>query len=169
MKKLITIILALAMLLPAVAMADLPDVTSLSDQELKDLIEVCSAELASRDTAKAEESLLFDHDGVKLYQTGEAYVYDEEYLYVPVTIHSEKDFELSLGMENVKINGWETYSSGVFVIAGAKKKDKLSFRIADADISEISQIESLEFSWVIFNNETWEFPYRGEVEEHRFW
>ena len=43
MKKLITIILAMAMLLPAVALADLPDITSLSDQELKDLIEVCSA------------------------------------------------------------------------------------------------------------------------------
>ena len=168
MKKLITIILAMAMLLPAVALADLPDVTSLSDQELKDLIEVCSAELASRDTAKEEETLLFDQDGVKLYQTGEAYVYDE-YLYVPVAIHSEKDFELSLGMENVKINGWETYSNGVFVIAGAKKKDKLTFKIADADISEISQIESLEFSWVVFNNETWEFLYRGEIEEHRFW
>lgn len=168
MKKLITIILAMAMLLPAVALADLPDITSLSDQELKDLIEVCSAELASRDTAKAEETLLFDQDGVKLYQTDEAYVYDE-YLYVPVAIHSEKDFELSLGMENVKINGWETYSNGVFVIAGAKKKDKLTFKIADADINEISQIESLEFSWVVFNNETWEFLYRGEIEEHRFW
>lgn len=168
MKKLITIILAMAMLLPVVALADLPDITSLSDQELKDLIEVCSAELASRDTAKAEETLLFDQDGVKLFQTGEAYVYDE-YMYIPVAIHSEKDFELSLGMENVKLNGWDVYSSGVFVSANAKKKGELSFKIADADVSEISQIESLEFSWVIFNNETWEFPYRGEVEEHRFW
>ena len=72
-------------------------------------------------------------------------------------------------VESARQNGWETYSSGVFVIAGAKKKGELIFKIADADISEISQIESLEFSWVIFNNETWEFPYRGEVEEHRFW
>lgn len=37
MKKLITIILILAMLIPAAALADLPDISSLSQDELKEL------------------------------------------------------------------------------------------------------------------------------------
>lgn len=168
MKKLITIILALAMLLPAVALADLPDVTGMTDQELHDMISACSAELMARNTSEPDGTLLFEFDGVKLYQKGEPYK-SSSYLYIPVAIYSSKDFQLTLSLRNAKINGWEVYSSGITVDANAKKKGELCFDLSDADISGVEQIESLVFSWVVFNQDTWDTPYEGEEEEHRFW
>ena len=85
MKKLLTIILAVSLLLPAIALADLPDVTAYTDQELKDLISACSAELRARNTEEPAGTLVFEHEGVKLYQTGNPR-FSSDYMYIPVSI-----------------------------------------------------------------------------------
>lgn len=168
MKKLITIILAMAMLLPAVALADLPDVAAFTDQELRDLITAASAELLARNTAEPDGILIFEKDGIKLYQTGEPTL-SSEYMHIPVAVYNDTDFEMNVSPENAKINGWEVYSGGIVVGAKARKKGDIAFNIANADVTELGQIDSLRFSWLVFNQETWERPYEGEEEEYRFW
>ena len=59
MKRLITIILILALAVPAAALAD-QDISLMTDQELKDMIAACSAEIRSRNTSEPEGILLFD-------------------------------------------------------------------------------------------------------------
>ena len=168
MKKLITIILALSMLIPAVSLADLPDVTVLSDQELKDLITAASAELIARNADGSAGTLVFECEGVKLYQIGEPRL-SSDYMYIPVAVYNDLDYELTFMPNAAKINGWEVYSSGVTVVAKAKKKGEISFKISDADVKETSQIESLRMSWQIFNQETWDIMKVSEEEEYRFW
>lgn len=51
MKKLITIILILAMLLPAAALADLPDLSAMNGDELSELNKLLQIELFKRESA----------------------------------------------------------------------------------------------------------------------
>ena len=167
MKKLFTMLVVIVLAMPAIAMADL-DVASMTDQELRDMIAACSAELRTRNTVEPDGTLLFETEGLRLYQIGEPHI-SSDYLYIPVAVHNDLGFQLSLSPKVAKINGWEVYSNGVLVSAEAKKKDELSFKIADADVTELAQIDSIRFAWTVFNMDTWEFPYEGEEEELRFW
>lgn len=167
MKKLFTLLLVLALALPALVLAD-PDVTSMTDQELRDMITACSAELRARTTEETDGTLLFETEGLKLYQIGEPRV-SSDYLYIPVAIYNDLDFQVSLSPNVPKINGWEIYSSGASANAKSKKKGELSFKIADADVTALDQIDSFVFGWSVFNMDTWEFPYVSEGEEQRFW
>lgn len=167
MKKLFAMILALALALPALALSD-PDVTSMTDQELRDMIAACSAELRARATVEPEGTLIFETEGLRLYQIGEVQV-ASDYMYIPVAVYNDLDFQASLTPKSVTINGWEVYSGGVAVNAKAKKKDEIAFSLSDADVTGLAQIDSFRFGWTLFNLDTWTTLYEGEEEEQRFW
>ena len=169
MKKLIATILII-ILLPIAAMADLPDVTGMTDQELKDLISACSQELRARNTSEPEGILLFEYEGARIYQTGKAEINFMGYLEIPVAIYNDMDIGISFGMDNVTCNGWDIYGSSVGASAKAKKKDTLMFSVPDAEVKSMDQIDSLRFKWTVTNTETYMFIFKQEEqEEHRFW
>lgn len=170
MKKLLTIILMLTLLLPAATLADLPDVNSFSDQELTDLITACSAELMARHTSEPEGTLLYEYEGARIYQTGPAKINFIGYLEIPVAVYNDMDIGISFGVDGVTCNGWDIFGSGAGASANAKKKDTLIFMVPDAEVTSIDQIESLRFKWTVTNSETYMYIYKQEKpEEHRFW
>lgn len=170
MKKLITIILALVMFIPVVSLADLPDVTAMSDQELKDLISAASAELMARNASDPEGTLLFEYEGARIYQTGNAEINFMGYLQIPVAVYNDMDIGISFGTDAVTCNGWDIYGSSAGATAKAKKKDTLTFKVDDAEITSLDQIDSLRFKWTVTNTETYMYIYKQEEsEEHRFW
>lgn len=169
MKKLVTFILSLLLLLPVVVFADQPDVTVMTDQELKDLITACSAELRSRATTEPEGTLIFEMEGFKVYQKDEAYV-SSDFLFVPVSLYNENEFGISFSPENTICNGWDIYSAGGTVSAKAKSKEILTFNIGAADVTDTEQIDSFKFVWSVYNSENYNSIYeQKEPEEHRFW
>lgn len=169
MKKLLAIILVVAILLPIAALADLPDVTGMTDQELKDLISACSQELRARNTSEPEGILLFEYEGIRIYQTGDAYT-SSSFLYVPIAVYNDNDYGVGVMVENANINGWDVYSDGCMVSGKGKNKDDIAFSIEDADVKAIDQIESLKFTWRVFNTDSYDTIYeQKEREEHRFW
>ena len=168
MKKLITVILILSLLLPAAALAT--DVTSMTDQELKEMIAICSAELISRNTTDISGTLLFEHEGVQLFQNGDAVIGSGGFLRIPVIIVNNTNHEMCISIEDAICNGWSIYSSGASTVANSKKKDDLSFNVGDADVTSLDQIISLSFKWSVLNFDTFDTVYKqGEQEEHRFW
>lgn len=170
MKKLITIILILALAVPALALADLPDVTGMTDQELHDMISACSAELMARSTTEPDGTLLFEYEGTKVYQTGEAEISFIGYLQIPIAIYNDSDTAVSIGVDNVICNGWEIIGFCESASAHAKKKGTLTFAVDSADVTSIDQIESLKFIWTVTNEDTFMYIYKQtEPEEHRFW
>lgn len=170
MKKLIAIIMALVIILPVVALAELPDITSFSDQELKDLISACSAELMTRRTYNPEGILLFEYEGAKVYQTGKATVDSSGHLRVPVVVYNDMDCGIAFGAENVICNGWDVAGGGVKASAKAKSKENLLFLLGDAEITSLEQIESLRFKLTVTNTDTFMYLYKQEeLEERRFW
>ena len=168
MKKLIATILIIIML-PIAALADLPDVTGMTDQELKDLISACSQELRARNTSEPEGILLFEMNGFKMFQTGDAYI-SSGFMRIPVALYNENDFGVSISPYKTNCNGWDIWSDGGDVSANAKSKEFLSFSVDEADVIEIDQIESLKFVWKVYDTNTYHDIYdQKEPEEHRFW
>lgn len=169
MKKLLATILIIIML-PIAALADLPDVTGMTDQELKDLISACSKELMARNTSEPEGTLLFEYEGAKIYKTGQAVINYLGYLEIPVAVYNDMDIGISFGVEGVTCNGWDIYGSSAGASAKAKKKDSIIFMVPDADVTSIDQIDSFSFKWTVTNTETFMYIYKQEEsEEHRFW
>lgn len=168
MKKLIATILIVT-LLPIAALADLPDVTGMTDQELKDLISACSQELRARNTSEPEGILLFEMDGFKVFQTGAAEI-SSGFMRIPVTLYNENDFGVSINPYKANCNGWDIWSGGGDVSANARSKETLTFSVEEAEVTEIDQIESLKFIWKVYNTNTYDDIYnQKDPEEHRFW
>lgn len=170
MRKLFTLVLALTLVLPVLALAELPDVTGMSDQELKDLIAACSAELTARNANDPEGTLLFDAGGMRMYQTGEAYI-DNGILRIPVIIYNDLDERAAISLEDEKCNDCDiTGNGGAETKAKSKKKAEMYFFVADANVKEITDITSLSFRWTVFSMESRKTLYeQKEAEEHRFW
>ena len=170
MKKLIATILIIV-LLPIVALADLPDVTGMTDQELKDLISACSQELRARNTVAPDGILLFDAGGMRMYQSGDAYINQQGMLCVPVIICNDLDENAAINLEDETCNGWDIFSQGgAETKAKSKKKAEMYFWVNDANVTDISQIESLRFRWTVFSMDSVKTLYEAdEIEEHRFW
>lgn len=170
MKKLLTIILILALLLPAAALSDLPDVTSFSDQELKDLISACSHELIARNTVDPEGILLFDDAGIRLYQIGEAYI-ERGRIEVPCMMYNDLDIGASVSPISVVCNGYAIHGyTGGELPPQSKMECELDFATASLVLESLDDVYSLIFSWQIYSLEKPGVVYtQEEREEHRFW
>ena len=167
MKKLVIVTLILALILPAIALADLPDVSGMTDQELKDMINAASTELMARNTTEPEGTLLYEYDGISLYQTGDAYI-KRGYIHVPAVMINNRSQSSHIDMENVVCNGWECSGSiGTYVSENAKKRVEIEINVNDANITSLDEIESLKFKWTV--GENYMFINKEESEEHRFW
>ena len=174
MKKLLALILVLALAMPAVSLAEfdimsLLDLSTMTDEALRGMINLCSAELMTRHKVDPDGILILDQDNVRVYQTGDAYI-SYGFLRIPVAIVNDNDFEAWVGPDDAKCNGWDIYSSGDSASGKGKKKGNLAFNLSDAEIESIDQIESLEFKWSISNFDKFVSVYKdAEREEHRFW
>ena len=170
MKKLLAIILVVAMMLPIAALADLPDVTGMTDQELKDLISACSKELMARNTVEPEGIVLFDEAGIRLYQTGDAYI-ERGRIKVPCAMYNDLDIMASVSPINVSCNSYSTFGySGSELQPHSWAKCELDFATSELELKSLDEVISLLFSWQIYSLEKPGIVYeQKEREEHRFW
>ena len=166
MKKLFAVILIIV-ILPVIALAN-PDVSSMTDQELRDMIAACSAELRARATSEPDGILIFEWEGVKVYQIGDPYI-SFSFLYVPVAVYNDTDSEMVISPENVLCNGWSIYGGSCRAPGKAKKKDTISFNVEDANVSELNTIDSLSFHFEVYDYTNRKTVYEGETSEYRFW
>lgn len=169
MKKLIATILII-ILLPIAALADLPDVTGMTDQELKDLISACSQELMARNTVEPEGIVLFDEAGIRLYQTGDAYI-ERGRIKVPCAMYNDLDITASVSPINVSCNSYSTFGySGSELQPHSWAKCELDFATSELELKSLDEVISLLFSWQIYSLEKPGIVYeQKEREEHRFW
>ena len=169
MKKLLATILIIV-LLPIAALADLPDVTGMTDQELKDLISACSKELMARNTVEPEGIVLFDEAGIRLYQTGDAYI-ERGRIKVPCAMYNDLDIMASVSPINVSCNSYSTFGySGSELQPHSWAKCELDFATSELELKSLDEVISLLFSWQIYSLEKPGIVYeQKEREEHRFW
>ena len=167
MKRLITIIMILAMIMPTISLADF-DAKCMTDQQLKEIISICSNELQSRVTTADGWVLLFEYEGASIYQIGKAELSSNKSLSFPVAVINNRDEKVNFEPRTVTCNGWEIDAHGCGASANTKKKGEIYFFAEDADIESLDDITSLKFSWTVCD---WNYNvvFKTDVEEYRFW
>lgn len=152
MKKFLAIILALA-LVGCVALADGIDWASMTDDEVNSAISSAKAEIERRGlVGDVENKTVFDENGVSIIITSFDFVTDD-WSYNPCLTANIKAINTSddayeIYIENVAINGWETDHSGyVDIAAGHKEKGDFRFKLEDADVGAMEEIETFEISF----------------------
>lgn len=157
MKKL-ALILAL-LLAFASACAEGLDFASMEDETLQAVIEGAQAELKNRGAQSADDGVLVDQDGCKVYLTGNYEVYgsDSCYLELEAIVENDSDRNICFDVQSASINDWQVYGSGIYNTgAGKKQKGTLVFCISDANIVSYEEIEDMEVIFYIFDGESYE-------------
>ena len=168
MKKIIVLLLA-SMLLFSTVFAE-TDVKSMSDDELKSLIQLCANELREWHTTD-EGVLLFEEGGMRLYQTGEATISSNGRIKIPVVVCNDLELSASLNPVNVACNGFTIQGyCGSVVQPKSKMITELDFATGDLALKSLEDVDSLIFGWSIYSLEkpgTVLEP--TERTEQRFW
>lgn len=155
MKKYIAMILILVLSITSmIAFAEGIDVTSMTDEELRAIVSSARNELAKRELDAAADTVLFDAEGVKMYLTGNSRVSnDGEFAYFEVVVVNDTDVEVGITVDSASINGWDVFGSDVYgTSAGKKQKAEMFFKISDAEISTIEEIDDMELTFRLFDS-----------------
>lgn len=163
-KKLVSIFaVLLSVVLSTIVYAQDTDYSSLSDDELREIIQSARDELDRRKTAEDGNKILYDKDGIQVYFTGEtsrtSTISDATYekLNMETVVINNSDKNISVSFTDCSINGWETEAGGVHDIsAGKKKKDMVGFNLTLADITEAEEIDDIEYTLRIYDNDTYD-------------
>ena len=165
-KTLVTVIvfiLIFSLAFPLEAFAELTDFSSMTEEELHELINGARNELTLRELVFDKDTVLIDQDGVKVYLTGNYKV--NEFYYpddlVSVTfeavIINETDTTISVNFDSATVNGWDVSYNGIGdITAGHKKKDNLELYISEADITTYEEIEEVIFDLYVYDSDNWD-------------
>ncbi len=155
MKKFISILLAF-FLLGGAAMAEGIDYASMTDVELRAILDGVRNELVKRELKAGDKILLFEQNGVSVYLTGKYQINSwgegNHTLELEATIVNESDAKISVFFDTVSVNGWEVSGIGIVDInPGKKKKDDFKIHLNDADVTAYEEIEDIEFEFYVYD------------------
>lgn len=161
MKKLMTILLTV-FLLCTTAYAEGIDWASMTDEEIQAIIDAGQEELHSRKGSEGESDadtkIILDYDGLTVTVTDihveSDWMYTDGALVVDVVIDNGSNRNYGANGTTVSINGWQVDSLAYFEVkAGKKMKDSFKFNLADAEISTLEEVESIEFVFTVFDDD----------------
>ena len=163
MKRLLGLLFAVLFIfsISVEAFAELPDFTSLTDEELHALVDGARNELKARELVINEKTVLLNQEGVQIYLTGPYEVEAQSYsnyttISFEAVVVNDTDKKINVSFESSSVNGWDVDNSGILEIsAGKKKKGNLKLRISDADITTYEEIEDIELVFKVWDDDTW--------------
>lgn len=158
MRKIFAFLLSVLLVcLSCAASAEGVDYTAMNDEELHALVDGARNELAKRELNAAEDTVIFEQEGVEVYLTGEHEVLGEAYLDLEAVVINDSDKSISLMVDSASINGWDVFCDGIYeVSSGKKKKGALEFNLEDAEISSYEEVEDIEISFYLVDNESYD-------------
>ena len=157
MKKVLAFLLtALLLCTLCTANAEGTDFTAMSDDELHALVDGARNELAKRELTAAEDTVIFEQDGVTVYLTGNHEV-KGGYLDLEAVVVNDRENMVAVALDTASINGWNVYSGGIGETSpGKKQKGMFDFSLEQANISTFEEIEEIELSIHLIDEETYE-------------
>lgn len=165
MKRLVSMLLCLVMLISSTALAEI-DYASMTSEELEQLIADAQAELDRRGGNEQDpdgfyaDRVLFDIEGVRMYLTGE-YTVKESFgnmrFYVEVVVENNSTQELGcMPSGSFSVNGWTgKWDAPSIPPAGNKTKGKLTFDMEAASISTFEEIKEVEFGLRVYETKNY--------------
>ncbi len=167
MKRVIALVLFIS-LLCTVSLAEI-DVQAMTDQDLLETIKQCSIELRKRNT---DESgiLIFEYEGIRLYQVGDAYINNSGRIKVPVVGYSDIDARVSVTPSVISCNGFTVQGYGLTYIAPeSAMSGELDFATEDLKLESLDSVYSFIMTFSLYSPELGSVYAGGERTEFRFW
>ena len=159
MKKCLALFLVVVILLSSSALANNIDFSSMSVNELHDIISQAHNELVKK-TAKADGKVFIIDDpmGFSIYLTGKGEKNWMDYYALEVVAINNTNKTQSIIFDNISINGWEvsTFITSISDVGGGKKKkDSINLEIEAADISSYTEITEVELVFHTYDSDSW--------------
>ena len=165
MKKLIAVILFITCFF---AMASAEDFSSMSSDDLLSLIRSARNALQAKQAVEEGKVFLLDTEDVQIYLSGNSEesasnqwsgdnLTTNKYLDLEVIVINNTGKQLMICADTFIVNGWQVYVGAFCEAKGkAKVKDKISFIKSDADISSLSDIETIDCVFTAFDSNTYD-------------
>lgn len=162
MKRIVILLVALVLMVGSCTMAYAADLSSMSDEELKEQFDAIRNELTVRGLVAAKKTVLLDKAGVQVYISGSPTV-EKEYawsdnlvLLIPIVIVNDSDYNINVISGNSSVNGW-TADSTIYeeVPAGKKAKSNIKFELKETDIESIDDFTDAELTLTVYNKDDW--------------
>jgi hypothetical protein len=154
MKKLVAVTVALLLLTTSAGVLAEVDVSSMPDAELHALIGAARNELAKRELAVAENTLLVDQGGITVYLTGKAEVEGTSLLLEAVMVNDSGKTAM-LGINTASINGWVVFAGGIGdTPSGNRQKGVMMIDVSGAGITTLAEVQDLELVFNIIDSST---------------
>ncbi len=161
MKRFLSVLLLLIVVF-STCHAEGLDYSSLSTEELHQIINSARNELTVRELNAAENTVLLDQNDVKVYLTGKYEIWGDKaddymYLDLEVVVVNDSDYLLSVIVDSACVNGWEVYTSGISDTSpGKKQRGSLEFKISDGEAYTYEEVEEIEMNILLYDSEEWE-------------
>ena len=149
MKKIIALIL-LVCTIPLFASAE-PDLSSMTDAELLDLLIAVRGEYSARTAPVNPNSVIVEDDLIRIYATGSA-KHTTKTFSLEVVFENNTDQEAGIYFKHIIINGWETTADTIITLVNAHRKTKaiVTFHFDEADLASFREMETLELSFELY-------------------
>ena len=162
MRKVLSILICIILLPYTIATAN-TDYTTMTDDELKQVVSLVRNELVKRSLVNDDKVIVFDQDNVSMYLTGgykEWNYKDKYYVDIEMVIINNTDHKVTFIAQQSSVNGWDTESSTPGpVSAGKKKKDRMVFSLSDAEITSYKEIEDIDVKFRVCDADTYDNLY----------
>lgn len=167
MKKLLVILLAMC-LMWGTCLAEGMNFAEMTDEQLHGILDAVRNELAQRELAIAENTVLVEQDGVTVYLTGKYDLWGDPetglYMGLQAIVVNESEYNVAVTVESASINGWVVYSGGIGEsAAGKKQKSTIDFDLTAAEVTSYEEIEDIEMNLVLYDMTEWETISRVET------
>lgn len=165
MKKFLAVVLMVFLLVGCFPVyAESIDLSTMTEAELKALIDDARLELAKYHPAALDGTVLYEDENVKITFTGNIEVEkDYDQLAISVIIENYTDKNLGVAIENVSCNGWAIWESSIRVPANKKAKERFSFMngVSDADLESVEDVQDIECDLRCYDTDTWDTVKEG--------
>lgn len=153
MKKILVLLLAVLLAFCAVATAE-TDYSSMTDDELHTMIDAARNELVRRELTASADTMLFDHDGIQCYLTGNYEIKEwgegKHVMLLETVVVNNTDVMMDVRIDGCYVNGWEVYGGIIQKTdAGKKQRDTFEIRLYDADIHSYEEIQDIDFTFKV--------------------
>ena len=172
MKKIIALALVFLALIPC-AFAESIDYSSMTADQLKDVIIQARAALASMEEPFTDKCVVYDANDIKITLTGVRKNNNMNWVYFDITVVNKSAYNITIHFSDTYVNGWKVSDDHTFISGLSSKKnahDEIHFISIEreAEITEINQIEDFSFKIQIRNADNFDMLYETEEQTITF-
>lgn len=159
MKRFLAVVLMVFLMVGCFpAYADNIDLSAMSEDELKALIDDARLELVKYHPAAVDGTVLYEDENVKITFTGNVELNEYDSLRIDVIVENYSDHNLSVILQNVSCNGWAIWDGSVRVPANKKAKDTFDFMdaVTEAELGKAEDVQDIEADLSYIDTDTWD-------------